>query len=277
MSELIEYIGGIPYKKENDGSYTPVTLVTQEVHDINVNVLSNADSDLQTQIDVLRQQLDSEMLEDIINDSDFQQHLQDWFEEQRSDSDRMLDHEHRIEVLSDRLDDVENNLVIDSDSIIQTAAQNRHMIYKVATIDATDYAGMMMPIEQVIQFMLAPQVASDAAFALDAYNQIVEIRPDGSWSVLTDYFVGLEVKPENNNPNNTLMRWSGTAWSEEFNVATRNRTLLQGGFLLTEGTLVGDLQEYIGSLIGEPSQSYWYDTANDIWYDADQTTELIRF
>jgi hypothetical protein len=50
--------------------------------------------------------------------------------------------------------------------------------------------------------------------------------------------------------------------------AIRNRILLSGGFLLTEGTAVGNRTPYTGSLIGETSTSYWFDTGDDKWYDA---------
>jgi hypothetical protein len=50
--------------------------------------------------------------------------------------------------------------------------------------------------------------------------------------------------------------------------AIRNRILLSGGFLLTEGTAVGNRTPYTGSLIGETSTSYWFDSGDDKWYDA---------
>ena len=155
-------------------------------------------------------------------------------------------------------------------------AQNRHQIYKVAMIATT--AQMDFPDEAIAHAALINMITADSAVAIDSLGAVYEIRPGSTeMTKLTDYFIGLEVKPDGGNPNNRLFRWSGTAWEEEWDVAVRNRALLQGGFLLTEGATVNNLTEYTGSVIGEPFQSYFYDNQNDTWLDADRITMLIGF
>ena len=50
--------------------------------------------------------------------------------------------------------------------------------------------------------------------------------------------------------------------------AVRNDLLLVNGFFLTSGTTVGTRTPYTGQIAGFPSATYWFDTADSAWHDA---------
>ena len=64
---------------------------------------------------------------------------------------------------------------------------------------------------------------------------------------------------------NNVISSTGAATNE----ATRNDILLAGGFiLLVEGTVTGTRTQYTGSIAGFTSTDYFFDSADDSWYDA---------
>ena len=69
---------------------------------------------------------------------------------------------------------------------------------------------------------------------------------------------------------------NAVAQSELINANIRNSILLTGGFvLLTEGNVTGNRTEYSGSLVGETTTSYYYDSSDDSWYDASTGGNLL--
>ena len=58
----------------------------------------------------------------------------------------------------------------------------------------------------------------------------------------------------------------------------RNDILLVNGFFLTAGTTVGTRTPYTGQIAGYDSATYWFDTSDSSWYDAETGgTRLIGF
>ena len=51
--------------------------------------------------------------------------------------------------------------------------------------------------------------------------------------------------------------------------AVRNDILLVNGFFLTAGTTVGTRTPYTGQIAGFDSATYWFDTADSSWHDAE--------
>ncbi|MCG7944883.1 MAG: hypothetical protein N0C84_00905 [Candidatus Thiodiazotropha taylori] len=104
MANIIEYIGGIPYKKNDNGTYSVAPLVEKETYDSDLLAVNQKIDDLdvdvlRADVDDLKARFDSEVLEDIMNDSDFRQHLNDWLAGQSTDSDRIVN----LEVTRTRL------------------------------------------------------------------------------------------------------------------------------------------------------------------------------
>ncbi len=151
-------------------------------------------------------------------------------------------------------------------------AHQAHMIYKVAGIDDTNYVALNLSLEDVATAYQA-DLFSNAAIAVNSYNQIVEFGLDGAFTILKDYAIGLTIVTNN---DNNRYSWSGTEWELNFNRRIRDALLLGSGFiLLTEGNTTGTRTAYTGSIIGEPTTTYYFDSNSSAWFDAVTGGNLI--